>query len=164
MAFAALYAAAAARHGFSLDASALAAVAACALHVQLERAAAVEVVRLSLPGDGSAAGALGAAARGAAGAADAAADAAAALGAAVRAGLDDGGGDRGYESDSESGAMSDAGRRALPADGRQPAPRRRRRKEGDGDDDDGQQLDAALLQAFDERMQAREKEREKEEQ
>ena len=162
MAFAALYAAAAARHGFSLDSSALAAVAACALHVQLERSAAVEFVRLTLPGDGSAAGALGAAARGAADAADADADAAAALGAAVRAGLDDGG-DRGYTSDSESGAMSDDGRRALPLDGRQPAPRRLRRKE-DGDDDDGQQLDAALLQAFDERMQAREKEREKEEQ
>jgi len=94
-AFAALYAVAAAKHGLQLDAGALAVAAACGVHMQVERAARVEAVRLPPPGP-AAARAVRTVARGAA---DAAAGVAGAVEEAVREGLEEGDGEGGGDGD-----------------------------------------------------------------
>lgn len=125
-AFAALYAAAALKHGISLDASGLLAAAACGAHMQVERAARVEALRLPPPGL-AAARAVKTVARGTA---DAAVSVAGAVEEAVREGLEGGGGGGG-ESDGADAS------RALPGD-------------------DRADYDAALLRSFDERLRERE--------
>jgi len=159
--FAALYAAPALHAGLSVDALSLAATAACAAHLQLERAARTSpTARLRLPPEvtslGSAARAAG---RGAAGAAGVAADAAGAVGRAVKGGLEDGGGGGSENGGVDFGfdpADAAAGRAALPPD------MRRRVVELETELEQSAAVDRGLLAAFDERLRQKEEAAEEE--
>ena len=155
--FAALYAAPALHAGLSVDALSLAATAACAAHLQLERAARTSpTARLRLPPEVTSLGsATRAAGRGAAGAAGVAADAAGAVGRAVKGGLEDGGGGGSENGGVDFGfdpADAAAGRAALPPD------MRRRVVELETELEQSAAVDRGLLAAFDERLRQTEEE------
>ncbi len=139
-----------------MDGLSLVATAACAAHVQLERAARTSpTAALPLPPgvdslSEAARAAGGAAASAAASAAGAAAGAAGAVGAAARDGLGDGagggGGAPGGDPFAFDPADAAAGRRALPPD------TRRRVAALEGELARSAAVDEALLAAFDERL------------
>lgn len=155
-AFAALYAAPALTHGggLSLDGAAVAAAAACALHVQVEKAARTSTARVRLP-PGGLVGAARVVGGAAVDAASTAAGAAGAVGRAAREGLGDGSGGSGSASDENDPYAFDpadaaAGRAALPADVR------RRVDDLEAELARSAALDAELLAAFDDRLKEKE--------